>query len=110
MDVEHKECLNTSLFLMGQYGLKTSGGRVKMEMGRIRRRVHQTAALDALGEQKPLVREVGTRRAPWKETVVLVGTATQISHGHRGLQDVLDVASFLASRNCEVFASVFTQT
>lgn len=63
MDVEHKECLNTSLFLMGRYGLKTSGGRAKMEMGRIRRRVHQTAALDALGKQKPFGKGGGHQKS-----------------------------------------------
>lgn len=79
-----------------------------MEMVRIRRRMQQTAALDALGEQNPLVREMGTGRAPWHVTVVVVGAAIHVSHGHWGMQDVLDVASFLASRNCEGCASVFT--
>lgn len=79
-----------------------------MEMGRIRRRMQQTAALLAVGEQDPLVREMGTRRAPWNVTVVVVGAAIQVSHGHWGVQDVLDVASFLASRNSEVCGSVFT--
>lgn len=113
MDEEHKECLNTSL-LTGLDGRPWSkdfwrqGLSVKMELGRVRRMMQQTAALDALGEQKPLVREEGTRRAPWNVTVV--GTAIQVSHGHWGMQDVLDVASCLASRNCEVCASVFTRT
>lgn len=75
MDEEHKECLNTSL-LTGLDGRPWSkdfwrqGLSVKMELGRVRRMMQQTAALDALGEQKPLVREEGTRRAPWNVTVV----------------------------------------
>lgn len=95
---------------MGKHGLKSSGGRVKMGMGRIRRRMQQTAALLAVGEQNPLIRQMGTRRAPWNVTVtvVVVDTAIQVSHGHWGMQDVLDVSSFLASRNCEVCASAST--
>lgn len=55
MDEEHKECLNTSL-LTGFDGRPWSkdfwrqGLSVKMEMGRVRRRMQQTADLDALGE------------------------------------------------------------
>lgn len=69
MDKEHKECLNTSLLTSfdgraWSVDFWRQGLSVKIEMGRIRRRMQQTAALDALGEQKPLVREVGTRRAP----------------------------------------------
>lgn len=48
---------------MGKHDLKSSVGRVKMEVSRIRRRMQQTAALVAVGEQDPLVREMGTRRA-----------------------------------------------
>lgn len=112
-DKEHKEYLNTSL-LTGFDGRAWSeefwrqGLSVKMEMGRIRKRMQQTAALDALGEQKALVRQVGTRGAPWNVTVFVMGTAIQVSHGLWEMWDVLDVASVLASRNCEVCASVFT--
>lgn len=98
---------------MGECGLKASGGRslwVRVEMGRGRRRMQQTAAPGAPGEQKPSGREVDTRRAPWVVPVVVVGTAIQVSCGHWGMRDVLVVASFLASRNCEVCVSVFVQT
>ena len=71
--------------------------------------MQQTAVPSAPGQQKPLGREVDTRTAPWDVSVVVVGTAIQVFCGHWGMQDVLVVASFLASRSCEVCVSVFVQ-
>lgn len=58
--------------------MKTCGGRdlrVMVETGR--GRMQQCAAPGTPEVQKPLGREVGTRRAPWDVSVVVVGTAIQ---------------------------------
>lgn len=57
-----------------------------------------------------LLRSRGLRGGRWTPeehlgmclSVVVVGIAIQVSCGHWGMQDVLVVASFLASRSCEV--------
>lgn len=83
-----------------------------MERDSSRGRTQLAATLIAHGEQRPSGREVDTeflgRRGPWDVSMVVVGTATRVSCGHQGMQDLV-VASFLMFRSSRACLPVFTQ-